>query len=56
MGKLLDAVRRLRATIKLDQGKCGECGKVLRDDARSIHGFRACSDDCADRMWLDQAG
>lgn len=56
MGIILEVARRFRASVKLERGRCENyhsCGRILRDDAEPVRGYRVCSDECAHTVWLD---
>jgi hypothetical protein len=53
MGKLLEAVRRFRMNVKLNRGRCEECGTIL-PDVHPVKGERACSEECATQLWASR--
>lgn len=50
MGNLL---RRVITWYKLQNGRCEQCGTIL-PDIRPFTNYRACSDECADAIWVAQ--
>lgn len=39
--------------MKLMNGRCLMCDKILPDDAKPIDGYPVCSDECAYDKWLN---
>jgi hypothetical protein len=53
MGKLLEAFARVWMNVKLNRGRCEECGQIL-PDVHPIPNYRACSEKCATQIWADE--